>query len=404
MLTKSIIPLFKNQRFIFIVYLLVAIIACLAKVALDFKPHAAGDYISKINNFIIYRNSFLHLINHQNLYGYFPAQQYDEFLYSPTFALLMAPFAAFPLYVGVVFWCAFNATIVYIAIRLLPASHAQKTFMYWFILIELVTALQNVQVNPLIASLFLLTFVAFENKKVGLAALCIVLSMYIKVFGIVGASLFLIYPERLKFIAYAILWAIVLFALPLVVVSANELLTLYQNWFHSLAADHTKNIEDVSAMRLLSGLSGITFSEHTRLWIQIVAVFVFCVKYIRTAAFSNPAFRFLFLASAMIWCILFNHAAESSTYIIAIAGVAIWYNNVAFSKINMALLILAFIMCSLSPTDIFPRFIRVHYIVPLALKALPCLLIYFKLEYDLIIFKNIKPDNYTQSESPNATY
>jgi hypothetical protein len=381
-------PIFKQPTLIASIYVLATIVACLLKISLDFRPHDAVGYISKVNNFIIYRNSFYHLIGHSNLYGYFPSEQYDEYLYSPTFALLIAPFALLPQYVGVVFWCIFNALCVFFAIRALPSASQQKVFIHWFILIELLTAIQNVQVNPLVASLFIFAFVAFEQKKIIWAALFVVLSVYIKVFGILGASLFLIYPERFKFIAYSVLWSILLFGLPLVVISANELIQLYQNWFHTLTADHAKNTEDVSAMRMLAGISGIDFSETTRLFIQLGAVVLFCIKYIRYQSFSQRTFRYFFLASAMIWSIIFNHAAESSTYIIAITGVAIWYSHADRKPFTVILLIMAFILCSLSPTDLFPRSIRINYVVPLALKSLPCFLIYLKLEYDMIFKKD----------------
>lgn len=386
MLNKTIAS---KPLFILSIYLVATILATLLKISIDFKPHDAQGYISKVNNFIIYRNSFFHLINHQNLYGYFPSEQYDEFLYSPSFALLIAPFAILPKYLGVVVWCIFNACCVFGAIQKLPAPYSTgKTFISWFVLVELLTSIQNVQVNPLIAALFLFAFSAFEKKQVALASLCIVLSVYIKVFGILGASLFLIYPEKLKFIAWSIFWSILIMGLPLFVVSPSELITLYQNWFQSLTADHAKNIEDVSVMRMISGLSGIELSEQSRLFIQLIAVGIFCIKYLRWSAFSNSTFRLYFLSSAMIWSIIFNHAAESSTYIIAILGVAIWYQHSEQSKLNYTLLAFAFILCCLSPTDIFPQFIRQSYVVPMALKALPCLLIYLKLEYDMLFKKD----------------
>jgi hypothetical protein len=277
---------------------------------------------------------------------------------------------------------------VFWAISKLPFDSNKKTFVYWFIIIELVTAIQNVQVNPIVCSLFIFAFTAFERKNNLLAALFIVLSIYIKVFGILGASLFLIYPNRIQFIGYAILWALVLFCLPMLVVSPEHLIGLYHNWFESLTADHVKNMEDVSVMRFVSGISGVELSSPARLSIQIGAVMLFCVKYLRTKAFTNQTYRYYFLAAAMIWSIIFNHAAESSTYIIAIAGVAIWYTQATKNRLNLALIVLAFILCSLSPNDIFPRVIRQDYVVPLALKALPCLLIYLVLEYNMLFKKD----------------
>lgn len=392
MIHKSV---FNKPAFIASIYILATVVACVLKISLDFRPHDSIGYISKVNNFIIYRNSFFHLINHQNLYGYFPLEQYDEFLYSPTFALLIAPFAMFPTYVGVVIWCAFNAACVFWAIHQLPPSFDnKKTFIWWFVIIELLTAIQNVQVNPLIAALFVYAFTAFEKKQIALAALFIGLSTYIKVFGILGASLFLIYPERMKFIGWSIVWVIVFMLLPLVVISPSELITLYQNWFGSLTSDHAKNMEDVSVMKMLAGISGTTFSEQTRLMIQVGAVILFCFKYLKWNSFHYPTFRVFFVSSAMIWSIIFNHAAESSTYIIAVLGVALWYQFTERNKRTLTLIIVCFILCCLSPTDIFPRSIRQLYVVPMALKALPCFLIYLKLEYDMLFkkdFVNLNP-------------
>jgi hypothetical protein len=379
---------FEKPNFILSIYILVAAVACLTKISIDLRMPDGADFISKVNNYIIYRNSFFHLIQGQNLYGYFPSEQYDEFLYSPTFALMIAPLAILPKYIGVVVWCMLNACCVFWAISKLPFDSNKKTFVYWFIIIELVTAIQNVQVNPIVCSLFIFAFTAFERKNNLLAALFIVLSIYIKVFGILGASLFLIYPNRIQFIGYAILWALVLFCLPMLVVSPEHLIGLYHNWFESLTADHVKNMEDVSVMRFVSGISGVELSSPARLSIQIGAVMLFCVKYLRTKAFTNQTYRYYFLAAAMIWSIIFNHAAESSTYIIAIAGVAIWYTQATKNRLNLALIVLAFILCSLSPTDIFPRVIRQDYVVPLALKALPCLLIYLVLEYNMLFKKD----------------
>jgi hypothetical protein len=374
----------KQPPVIFYGYLLIAFIAVSHKVLLDLKPHDVSGWISRINNFIIYRNSFFHLIGHSDLYGYFPAEQYDEFLYSPTFALLVAPLAVMPVYAGVICWGLLNALLVFLAVRGLNLEDDRKVFIHWFILVEMVTSIQNVQVNPIVCSLFLFAYMAFEKKQVGWAALFIGLSIYIKVFGVLAAALFIVYPQRLKFILYMVMWTVVLFMLPLMVISFDELINLYKSWYGALTADHAKNIEDVSVMRMLAGVSGAIFSELTRLCIQLAAVVLFCVQYLRLKQFDRQQARLFLLASAMIWSIIFNHAAESSTYIIAITGVAIWYAASGRSRLELALLILAFVLCSLSPTDIFPRYIRHTYIVPMALKSLPCLLIWLLIWYRLV--------------------
>jgi hypothetical protein len=72
------------------------------------------------------------------------------------------------------------------------------------------------------------------------------------------------------------------------------------------------------------------------------------------------------------------------------AGVALWFVADTNSKINIILLMLSLILTSLSPTDIFPRYIREEYVKPLALKALPCILIWIKIIYDMMVLKTDK--------------
>jgi len=103
--------------------------------------------------------------------------------------------------------------------------------------------------------------------------------------------------------------------------------------------------------------------------------------------FENFGFRFLYLASILIWSVIFNHKAESPTYVIAILGVAIWYFSQRKKIENLALLVFAFIFTSLSPTDIFPKFLRDLLVIPYVLKAVPCIFIWVKLTYELLFDK-----------------
>jgi hypothetical protein len=93
------------------------------------------------------------------------------------------------------------------------------------------------------------------------------------------------------------------------------------------------------------------------------------------------------LASILIWVVIFNHKAESPTFIIAMAGVAVWFMAGKKNTLNISLLLCAFIFVSLSSTDIFPRYVKVHLIVPYCLKAVPCIFIWFKIIYDMLSLK-----------------
>jgi hypothetical protein len=388
----SIKKLLSNPKFIFWAYVVIAVIVGLQCVVLDMQmTYAPGspDAIlhSSMNNYTIYSQSFYHLIHHQTLYGYFDKEYFDLYLYSPSFPFIIMLFALMPVSVGVTLWCVFNALVLFFAVRLLNIDEKKKLFIHWFVLAELITSIQNVQVNPLVAALFILAFIAFEKKKVGLAALIIALSMFIKVFGIVGASLFILYPGRLKFIVYFILWSIVIFFSPLIFISYHELIEQYKGWFNTILSLHSMNEGDFSAMQLLASLFRFTLSDSGRYMMQGTAVILFCVKYIRYKQYENPQYKLLFLASILVWCTIFNNAVESPSFIIAITGVSIWYIADAKSKLNLFLLIFALILTSFSHSDLFPRVIRDRFVDPYVLKCLPCFLVWIKIEFELVFGK-----------------
>ena len=89
----------------------------------------------------------------------------------------------------------------------------------------------------------------------------------------------------------------------------------------------------------------------------------------------------------LIWVIIFNHKAESPTYIIAVAGVGIWYFARPAVAWRTVLLWLTFIFTILATTDIFPPDIRHHYMLPYTIKAVPCILVWCVLVAELMLMK-----------------
>jgi hypothetical protein len=82
--------------------------------------------------------------------------------------------------------------------------------------------------------------------------------------------------------------------------------------------------------------------------------------------------------------IIFNHKAESSTFVIALVGVALYYLLMPKSNLKLILLTCCILLTSLSPTDMFPPYVRVHIVVPYVLKAVPCIFIWFHINYYLL--------------------
>src|SRR5438132_3276264 len=96
------------------------------------------------NNYIIFKNSFFHLIHNQDLYKTYPQEYGDIFLYTPAFALFMAPFAYLPHLAGVILWCCINCLCVYFAITMLPFDdHKKRLWLLYLVSFELITSLQN---------------------------------------------------------------------------------------------------------------------------------------------------------------------------------------------------------------------------------------------------------------------
>jgi hypothetical protein len=124
----------------------------------------------------------------------------------------------------------------------------------------------------------------------------------------------------------------------------------------------------------------------------IGGVFLFGLQYLRINEYKEQAYRLMLLASVLIFTVIFSSGSESPTYIIAFVGVAIWFviQPKPISNFYIGLLIFALILTSLSPSDLIPKYLKDNYIRPYALKALPCVLIWLAVVYEMLKnkFKN----------------
>lgn len=346
----------------------------------EFYPEVNKTY-THYNNYIIFKNSFTHLSEHKDLYQMYPEEHWDLYKYSPTFSFFMGIFSVFPDSIGLCLWNLLNALALFFAVYALPnLSQKQKGLALLLCVFELMTSMQNSQSNALMAGLLILSFALMEKDKFFLAVLCIVSSMYIKIFGIVGMSLFLFYPEKWKNALYSVFWIILLFLLPLFVIDFNQLIYLYKSWGHLLSNDY-QSAYSLSVVGLINTWFHLDINKNL---VLIPGIILFMIPFIFTKKYSESTFRTLALASVLIWIIIFNHKAESPTFIVAMIGICIWFFISKPDKINLSLFLFAFILTSLSATDLFPKIIRDTWVKPYALKALPCVIIWFKILYDMI--------------------
>ena len=355
------------------------------------KPENLGkrEYVEKYNNYNIFKQSFHHLIENKNIYIRYPAEYHDLYKYSPSFAMFMAPMAILPDILGLTLWNLLNVVLLFLAIKYLPIKQAKhKSYILWFCLIELLTSIQSEQSNGIIAGLIILSFVFMEKKNVLIASLFIVLTVYIKLFGVVAFALFLLYPNKAKFIGFSAMWAVIIALLPLLVISIEQYQFLIQQWFDLLFRDHTISY-GLSVLGWITTWFGLAVNK---VYILIVGVVLFCIPLLKYKSYSDFGFRFLALSSILIWIIIFNHMAESPTFVIAISGAALWFFVQKKNWLNLALVVFAFVFASLSPTDIFPKVIRENYVIPYVLKAVPFifiwLIIIYQMTFDKFRFKD----------------
>ena len=344
-------------------------------------------------NYIIFKFGWYKLLhNSDQLYNLLPNQGNNLFKYSPAFAMVIAPFYYIPNWLGSM---AFNlgwACLFLWSIVNLTIDSFKKAFILWFVLIEFTTSIQNFQLNVLILALMVLSLGFIEKDKPLLSTLFLALSVFIKLYSIGLAVIFLFYPKKLKAVLYSLMWGLLLAIVPICIVSYEELLFLYKDWFRVLKTD-----VDISAglsfISILYNWFHVTLHKSYIQLIGLIAVLIPLIRH-RSNFYNLLANRMIYAAFISIFIIIFNHKAESSTYIIAVFGVGLWYTHLSEKTIpDRILLILVLIVTCLNPTDLFPREIRVQYFEKYNIKPSACILVWFKIFYDLMSRQNKNNQN-----------
>ncbi|HEX3767006.1 MAG TPA: glycosyltransferase family 87 protein, partial [Puia sp.] len=368
-------------RYIFILYIVIAITATIQCYYGFMKPYGEGGRVyPNYNNFLIFRNSFFHLIQGKDLYGYYPNEQWDLYKYSPTFSVFFGLLAWLPDFAGLLLWNLLNTIPLFIGIKLLKAiSDRGKIFAMLFCLVELTDSLQTAQSNGLTAALLILTFTSLESKRYFHAAFLVVFSIYLKIYGGIGLLLFIFYPAKAESFSYTLFWILILGLLPLVFIDLNQLFHLYKDWNLLLKTDQENSI-GISVMSIL--YSGLKLNISKKV-IMLAGILLLLVPLFQVSKYKMYGFRLLVLSSILVSMVIFNYKAESSTYIIAICGIAIWYFSQPATRFNLIILILSFIFTTLATGDLFPHFLKDFFDKIPYLKAIFPTLIYGIILFDL---------------------
>ena len=370
-------PFFAQPRTLFGLWTFLAVIAGITKIA----PH-------RHNNFLIFRGVFWHTLQKLSLYDFYPKEYNDHNHYGPIFSLVIAPFAVVPDALGLLGWLVVLALGMYYAVRRLPLEEGRQIFLYWFCAHELLTALQMQQFNIAIAAIIVGSFAAIEKGREVTAAFLIVLGTFVKLYGVVGLAFFFFVKRKPRFILALIGWSVVCFVAPMLISSPEYILGQYVEWYERLAAKNGENtfalMQNISLLGMIRKISGS--AAYSDLWVILPGLALFGLPYLRFSQYRHLAFRYGILSSVLLFVVLFSTGSESSTYIIPFAGIALWYVTSPWKRTgwDVALMVFAFVLSSLSPSDLFPRSLREAYVLPYALKALPPTLIWLRLSYELL--------------------
>ncbi len=344
------------------------------------KYFSPQDKYTHYNNYVIFKSAFFHLKEGLNLYSSYPEEHWDLYKYSPSFAFAMMGLAAFPDLFGLMLWNLMNVLLLYYGLRYFVKGPPHTVFMLWFVFNESVTSVLNSQSNLMIAGLLVAAFSFFERDKVHWAALCIVSTFFIKIFGIAAALLFIFYPGKGRFIVWCIVWSLLIAALPLLTTPLSSLSWQYQNWLHLLANDHSGNY-GYSFMGILHSWFGLSKGKDLLVLLGLGLMLIPLFLYKKQSSFH---FRLNWFAALLIWLVIFNHKAESPTFIVAFVGIALWFFTSEKNKTSIALAVFAFVFTSLAPTDLFPPTLKHNFFEPFAIKALPCVMIWIYLVFGLM--------------------
>lgn len=376
---EKLLHFFTNYKIIFGIYLITAAFTAISK----FK-RGPESY----NNYLLYKSVFTHTLEKKNIFSLYPDLFFDSNHYGVFFSMLIAPFALLPDGLGMVLWNVANVVVFLFAIYKLPFSNTQKSLFAWLCLQEYITAALYFQFNIALTGLLMLSAIYVLKGKEIRSAFALMIGFFVKIYGIVGLSAFFFMKNKWKFIVASVVFFILFLGLPMLISDVHFGLQSYADWYQSLTEKNMHNQilgtrQDYSVMGVFRRISGD--ASLPTLAFMIPGLVLFALPYLRTKQYQLPAFQMMILASTLLFLVLFSSGSESPTYIIAVSGVMLWFLMLREkSKLDIGLLVFVIILTCFGFSDLFPKFVKEEYIMKYSLKAVPCLLVWLKIIYELM--------------------
>lgn len=341
-----------------------------------------GNY----NNYLMFARPFDNLLKDQSIYGLHPHLYFDNYKYSPTFAWLMGPFYYLPDLLGIILWNLLNTVVLLAGVWFYLSDEKdpdrQRRTALLIILLEALITAQNLQSNNLIVGAILLGLYHLRNERVWQAAFFFVLCGFIKFYGAAAAGFFLFYPKKPQFILAMIGWTLLFAIAPATMIPLDHLLAEYQEWFSVIVV--SKLGLQVSVMGIAEAWFGMAKTDGNYRIIELIGATLFLLPFLRFGLWQDRLFQRRMVAYFLLFMIVFNKMAESPTYVMAVTGVALWWVTLSEpTQLDKILLALVIVFTSLSPTDIFPQVIQKQVFQPYNIKAVPCLLVWMRIQYQI---------------------
>ncbi|MGN7864099.1 glycosyltransferase family 87 protein [Chryseobacterium sp.] len=376
---EKFLKILLNPKYIFGVYLIISVVTAISK-------YLRGDYA--INNYLIFKNVFFNTLHQKNLFIHYPDLYFDLNHYGVFFSALIAPFAMMPDWLGISLWNIANTFIFIYGVYKLPFSDAKKAIFGLLCLQEYITAALSLQFNVALTGLLLLSAVYIYERKEVKSVTAILIGIFVKIYGIVGLTQFFFIKNKTKFILSGIGIAILFFVLPMAYSSPQFVIQCYSDWFQSIVEKNNENqvlgnMQDISLMGFVRRVLGD--ASISNLVFLAGGLPLFALPYIRIKQYKHYAFQLMILASTLLFLVLFSSSSESPTYIIAVVGVLIWFFlQKERTPLIIGLLVFVIIFTCFSTSDLFPKFVKENYIIKYSLKAVPCIVIWLRVTYELL--------------------
>lgn len=284
--------------------------------------------------FTVYRLAGSHWLRGEHLYG-----DWRGFVYSPIAAVLFAPFGNLPPGWGNLCWTWLNAGLFLLGVAavlasgIYPGIKPRHRGIAFLLIVPLVLGnLDTGQANPSVIGLLLLAIAAVPAGRWSLAALCVAIATYFKIYPLaVGLILFLIAPRKFGWRLFLAL--LVLGILPFLFQHWSYVSQQYHEWVTTRSADDRRlyPLKDVplDLWFLLVRFGHLPIPGFAYTVFQMLsggAIALFCLIGVRK---NWPTERVLagMLALVCIWMTLCGPATELQTYVLLAPAVVLTLVN-----------------------------------------------------------------------------